>query len=222
VTGRIDFRPLSSYRRVESVNLATPGAVIGVGHGQEREESQRQEFRQLLRSGARPKSALAVAIFRVFRFCRLPIPRSLRELDLRREALAQVSCLTGLLNQVSQADCSGRLDWLSGLAHCWTGLRRVLALAESIGCEWISEPLRAVLSIIGSHGDRVDYAFGRYLDLNAGDQWFPVPFLDLVTQLHEQYLERGNASALGIWLNLLNELLQTWRLHALPIRHVHE
>jgi hypothetical protein len=52
-----------------------------------------------------------------------------------------------------------------------------------------------------------EHSLGYYFSHHAGDHWIPFPFMDLLQQLHQEFLSSPSTSTLRHWIVLLDEIL---------------
>lgn len=163
----------------------------------------------------RSKRELAALLLSVLHFRRQSIPRSLVEMKLQREAVHAVLHFRSLWSQCLSEDVSRNREWLEQLSDSWVHLRDLEFTAQSVGCSWIANIVEALRGLFDRTEGESGFSLLYYLDLAAGNDWFPVPFLNRLAQLHAEALRDPQHNRIISWLGLMSDIIRVWRFQSL-------
>jgi hypothetical protein len=70
---------------------------------------------------------------------------------------------------------------------------------------------RRTLETFERYPPEVDHHFGYYLLQQAGKDWLPFPFIEILAGLYTEYQEKGSSSTLSQWNMMLDQLITELR-----------
>jgi hypothetical protein len=209
----IRFDPVAP-RIQETTEIASTSRIRFPRQDEERSPPRKRSFQIRRRS----KRELAALMLSVYHFRRQSVPRSLMEMKLVREAVHAVLHFRSLWAECLSEDVSRNLDWLEQLSDSWVHLRDLEFTAASVGCTWIANPLEALRGLFDGADDDAGFSFHYYLNLAAGSDWFPVPFLNKLAQVHFEAIQRPHQNRIIGWMGLMSDMIRVWRFQSLTSR----
>lgn len=133
------------------------------------------------------------------------------------EVLDDIRIILNLLIVIRDEDPANNPNFASKFSKAWHNLVNHY-LHHTKSKEPTSLNLKKVNSFIQSvhhfpEGSEHNLAF--YLQKLSEEEWFPVPFFNLIEQLHDDYFSKGELSELDQWIKLLNQVLAESRENSL-------
>ena len=125
--------------------------------------------------------------------------------------LKDVLAFRKLLATLAGEDLSHHPDFNQQLVRVWhTLLDDCNSSPLKIPFSWdIIDKLNFFIAQIKNFPIGSEHSLGYYFSLHAGDHWIPFPFMDLLQQLHQEFLSSPSTSTLRHWIVLLDEILLT-------------
>jgi hypothetical protein len=128
--------------------------------------------------------------------------------DLSRQLAVVVTHFNDQLKQLSQQDCSRDPDFVGKLTKAW---HEMLSATSHAAALFKAKPaviatIHALCKEIESHPPHADHTLGFYLKGETAN-WLPVPFMELLEQLHKQYQLRRQISPLGSWISSFEQVI---------------
>ncbi len=112
------------------------------------------------------------------------------------------------LYELTLQDLSHDTAFLLQLSESW---HKFMEYFSFLDIETNSEESRAIKEFVSEiHDYPFDQKFslGYYLSENAGENWIPFPFMNLLQNLYQEHQKDPNQSLLSHWLASLDRLLQ--------------
>jgi|GEM_PF-2436538 len=97
---------------------------------------------------------------------------------------------------MSESDKSQDIPFIQELSHCW---ERLLSGDPT--------PLTELKKCLRSYRGEAPKSFAYYLEEHAGDQWFPLPFMEMIQALHREFEAAPQSATLTQWIALIDELI---------------
>ena len=201
----IQFSPLSPQNRVTPADPVK--RVEGAGQAPEHKSP---TFRT---PSQRARSLIWTALAREaipFLSGRGPWGLSFEELTENKEILAKIRELVGLFFTMTRRDCSSEPAFLARFAGQWKLLKDLEHLAMEAGHLQGAGLVTRVEGLLSSYPPGDEFHLAYYLSLSAGEDWFPMPFLLLVRELHLEMQDDPKQAHLTLWIRALCRMLRDW------------
>jgi len=133
-----------------------------------------------------------------------------RREDFSEDALgSNIISLKTLMNQLKELDQSTNAHFAQELSDLWHELLQDVHLATRAKMKTKADltKLKIVLSDIDHYPPNEERKLGFYLAELAGEKWLPVPFMEILRKLHDDYKVNKSASILEKWTELLDSSL---------------
>ncbi|CCB90041.1 hypothetical protein [Simkania negevensis] len=131
--------------------------------------------------------------------------------EFSEDALAaDIHSLTGLLDRLKELDQSENAHFAQELSNLWHELLQHVQLASKAKMKTEVEisKVKIVLSDIDRYPPNEERKLGFYLAEFAGESWLPMPFIEILRKLHDDYKVNKNSSILEKWTDLLKESVE--------------
>lgn len=124
---------------------------------------------------------------------------------LADELTFSIDTLKKLLNQLKEADQSENAHFCQNFSELWHTIHEEVLLAKraKIKTEVDLAKVNIVLTDMDHYPPYEERKLSFYLSQYAGEQWLPVPFMEILKKLHNDYKLYRNASILEKWTRLL-------------------
>jgi hypothetical protein len=136
-------------------------------------------------------------------------------IDLRLIA-SHLQVFKELLQSLEKEDVSRKTDFIRQFSEIWQKLQEDLETVESFEKDnpKLGPKLNQILRKIGGYPPFVDHPLGYYLAEHAGSEWLPVPFMEILSQLHKEHQQKSEKSELSSWLALLEQAISALDIRA--------
>jgi hypothetical protein len=124
-----------------------------------------------------------------------------------------------LLKQLGEKDLSQDAAFAQELSERWLKIKEdfnKLQIIERKGSNKAASFRRAI-DAINHYPPGADHSFGYYLLEQAGRDWLPFPFIEILLNLHLEHKRKGEGSSLSHWIYLIEEVNKELRGKAPPI-----
>lgn len=128
----------------------------------------------------------------------------------RKTLNEELIALRKLFQKLEESDLSRDPNFTEELQLLW---HRIYDHCNAISLNYsklkidITE-LNLLISKIHTYNTKANFSLGEYLDKNAGIEWLPFPFLDLLRSLHEDHKKHKLSSILESWIAHINAQLE--------------
>lgn len=114
------------------------------------------------------------------------------------------------LQTLAKHDASRELSFTERLTELWH------KLSDECNSIWATQEfsssmksaLKFLLSQVSGYPLGADHTLGFYFDASAGKEWTPLPFMQLLQELHEEYQREPQQSHLAAWVALIDAILR--------------
>lgn len=119
---------------------------------------------------------------------------------------------TVLKKLAADGDLSRDPAFIQELSVAWQNLIDAIAALEWMERQKKEEvkKVKQFLEIVQFFPPDTENTLGYYLSEFAEKKWLPFPFMDLLQSLHEQNKVNPKGSPLGVWLNIIDHLMQSF------------
>jgi len=111
-----------------------------------------------------------------------------------------------LLIKIRDENPTDNLQFAETLSKVWHNLKSDLA-ENSYDLQLDLFKINSMLSSIEHYPEDSEHSFGFYLSHYSGENWFPIPFFQLLNKLHKEHSSKNNESDLERWIRLIDEIL---------------
>lgn len=121
--------------------------------------------------------------------------------------VSDIISLKNALDQLKELDQSENSHFCQNLSEIWHSLLQHMQLAKRAKMKTGADlaKLKIVLSDIDHYPPNEEHKLGYYLSQYAGEDWLPVPFMEILKKLHSDYKVNQNTSILERWTDLLRQ-----------------
>jgi len=126
------------------------------------------------------------------------------------EVLSNLHALKELLCQLQERDQGKTPEFCQNFSNVWKVLSRemcIITRTKRKGYVAYAN-LQALLTDIEHYPFNEERKLGFYLQKYAGKEWFPMPFREILAQLHIDYCVNQESSILTKWLGCITQILQ--------------
>lgn len=126
----------------------------------------------------------------------------------QRTILETLQKFQKLLDQLCQEDLSRDAVFAQELSEQWLKIKEdfnKIQVIEKKGSTKVASFRRAI-DAVNHYPQGADHSFGYYLQEQAGRDWLPFPFIDMLLGLHLEYKKKATASSLCHWIDLIEEV----------------
>jgi hypothetical protein len=122
-------------------------------------------------------------------------------LEEHQETLEKLKKLKEQLRKIGEENPSEDLLFCKNLASIWQDL---ISTQKNHAHSKIDQ----LIDAISSYPNPKQTCLGFYLENFSEKEWFPLPFFDLLKELHLDYFENQKNSDLDRWISLIDEILE--------------
>jgi hypothetical protein len=179
---------------------------------------QRDKGEQQEETITNPKSKLfalaaATLYFKKFIDQFVNIAKSLTVSINAEKALIDLAEFKKLLEELSKEDKSHIPEFTQRLSTQW---QRVCENCSGLegrarNLDLLSTESMNLIKEIHHFPPGEDHTLGYYLTEHAGQEWIPFPFMNMLHDLHEEFLASSEISQMGQWIRKINEILSGFR-----------
>ncbi len=121
-----------------------------------------------------------------------------------------------LLQQLSREDVSRNSHFSKQFSEFWKSLLEDLRNIESFERERpdLGPKIKHLIEKIATFPPFVDHPLGYYLAAHVGEEWLPIPFMEILSGLHKEHQEKHERSELHSWIALIDFSLSSLSIHA--------
>ncbi|NGX39658.1 MAG: hypothetical protein KR126chlam1_00991 [Chlamydiae bacterium] len=126
-----------------------------------------------------------------------------------------------LLKKLMKEDLSKSSEYALQLSENWSHL-----LEDFDGLEIIERKnlkkvalFRELLDIVKHYPPESEHSFGYYLLNQAGKNWLPFPFIEILETLHSEHKEKEKESTLTAWCSLIDSVIENLK-NDLPFKGI--
>lgn len=122
--------------------------------------------------------------------------------------LETLSKFKKLLSNLGEEDLSQNALFAQSLSEQWLKIKEdfnKIQIIERKGSNKVAS-FRRVIDAINHYPQHVDHSFGYYLLEQAGRDWLPFPFIEILLTLHLEYQKKRETSSLRHWIFLIEEV----------------
>lgn len=115
-----------------------------------------------------------------------------------------------LLQKLSKQDLSNSPEFATQLSDCWSKLLGDfdhIEIMERKNLQGISN-FREMMDQIKNYPPDSEHRFGFYLLAQAGKDWLPFPFIEMLEGLHKEHLANPSVSTLSAWFKLIDDVVK--------------
>ena len=128
----------------------------------------------------------------------------------QHQLLQHLIAFRAQLQILAKQDESGQPGFTEKLTGLWH------KLSDDCNSIWGSQDfsssfksaLKFLLSQISGYPLGADHTLGYYFDASAGKEWIPFPFIQLLSDLYQEYQQNPTQSHLTAWLSLIDAILR--------------
>jgi hypothetical protein len=119
-----------------------------------------------------------------------------------------LSAFSNLLAELSATDKSKDNKFLKELSKNWNFILLSTKRRENLkpACSYF-DLLETTLHSIHDHGPEETQPLGYYLESHKQQDWFPIPYLKMLFQLHQDHAANKTESLLSTWRDLISLIL---------------
>ncbi|MCH9621228.1 MAG: hypothetical protein S4CHLAM20_06460 [Chlamydiia bacterium] len=124
-----------------------------------------------------------------------------------KELYGLLTFLKSLLLSLSSIDKSKDAIFLQKLSETWNFILLAHQRRQHLKppCQYI-DTLDEMIYSIESYGSKDQEALGYYLKAHKNQDWFPIPYLNMLTSLHDDHKINNLDSLLSKWLRIITIL----------------
>lgn len=114
-----------------------------------------------------------------------------------------------LLTQLSEENLSNSSDFATNLSSGWAQLLGDFENVEILERKNLQEiaTFRKMIDMIKNYPPDSEHCFGYYLLQQAGKDWLPFPFIEILETLHKQHQQNSKTSTLASWFTLIDAVI---------------
>jgi hypothetical protein len=181
-------------------------------HRVEGDKKEKEPFSSIHESDQQPKP-LVFSAFTAFlkkKFNLLFALKSDSDQSTLENLTKNLLALKKILQILGDEDKSRNPEFSTLLSKSWNSLSNASqdALLEKKNPQKILK-LKLLINAIQAYPTGQDHSLGFYLDQQAGIEWLPFPFMDLLKQLHLEFQGNPKEATLTTWITSLDEILSS-------------
>jgi len=114
-----------------------------------------------------------------------------------------------LFKKLGEQDLSNSSDYAAHLSEIWTVLLEDFDNIEIIERKNLSEVarFREMMDKIKNYPPDSEHRLGYYFLQQAGKDWLPFPFIEILEKLHKEHKEDAKNSTLSMWSKLIDTVI---------------
>lgn len=119
-----------------------------------------------------------------------------------------------LLEELAKKDLSKSNEYASDLSLIWHHLLDDYENLEIIERKNLIKivPFRELIYTIKNYPENSEHHFGYYLLMQAGNDWLPFPFIEILSELHLNHKKHGDKSTLVSWIKMIDKAIDELEL----------
>lgn len=119
-----------------------------------------------------------------------------------------------LLDELAKKDLSQSTDFASDLSLIWHRILDDFDNLELIERKNLGKiaPFRELIYTIKNYPESSEHRLGYYLLMQAGNDWLPFPFIEMLLELHNNYKKHGEKSTLVSWIKIIDKTISELEL----------
>lgn len=123
--------------------------------------------------------------------------------------ITHLETLNSLLQDLSDKDLSNSPEFAAKLSEIWKALLEDFDNVEIMERKNLGQvaSFREMMHVIKNYPPDSDHHFGYYLLNQAGKDWLPFPFIEMLERLHTEYREEEEESTLNSWMQLIQTVI---------------
>jgi hypothetical protein len=112
--------------------------------------------------------------------------------------------------ELSEQDLSNSPPFATALSKVWCKLFEDYDNIAILFRKRLAEvaTFRELMDAIKHFPPESDHRLGYYLLENAGEDWLPFPFIEMLKQLHEEHIQEPNTSTLSSWQKQISTVIK--------------
>ena len=126
-------------------------------------------------------------------------------------ALQYMKNLRALFRSLREEDLSKDIHYALNLSKSWHGITSYQDTASSK--ELKSEAhikIAKLIDLFYCYPSKDEHAIGFYLEKYAGENWLPFPFIKILGDLHEEYIDKKERSILSQIIKLISNIIDSF------------
>lgn len=134
----------------------------------------------------------------------------------QQSIIANLHIFKELLEELSKKDLSQSTDFASDLSVIWHRILDDFDNLEIVERKNLSKlsPFRELIYTIKNYPESSEHHFGYYLLMQAGNDWLPFPFIEILSELHLNHKKHGDKSTLVSWIKMIDKTIGELELKA--------
>ena len=129
--------------------------------------------------------------------------------SFERDSLSfHLQTLTILFDQLKSIDYNQDITFYHRLSSVWQKILRSTKIEKQIGIRTYIDitRLESLIEEIETFPTAEEKSLGYYLNKTSAISWHPVPLRQIISNLHQDHLQKNAASTLSLWTRLLEEI----------------
>jgi hypothetical protein len=113
------------------------------------------------------------------------------------------------LNLLETLDCSDDVDFIQKLSEIWNNLLSIFAEIPELKLlsKEAADRLQELILDISYYPKQSDHTLGFYLTEKAGENWAPLPLIQMLKSLHELHQTNPTKSTLRCWNSMVEVII---------------
>lgn len=115
------------------------------------------------------------------------------------------------LAKLEKKDLSQSADYATSLSEIWRSLMEDfenMEIMERKNLQKVAH-FRQLIDVVKNYPPESEHRFGYYLLKQAGKDWLPFPFIDILSDLHKQHQKDAEKSTLTKWKKLIDKTIES-------------
>ena len=119
--------------------------------------------------------------------------------------------LKKILGKLAVQDLSSSSDYAIELSEKWGIILEDFDTIEILERKETEKAatFRRMIDAVKNFPPDSEHRFGYYLLQQAGKDWLPFPFIEILEKLHKDHLDDPKASTLATWLSLIDQVIES-------------
>ena len=176
-------------------------------YGEEREKPSPQKEERAAISMYAALVSIFKKFFSVFSEKEGDLPDQIATTD---KIFEEATLLKRLLLELSEKDLSRDMPYSERLSLAWHQLSHTIDIAERVhvATSIDTAALSGLITAMKTYPPGAAHSLGYYLTAHAGEEWLPFPYIEMLSELHKEFLQDPKRSILASWIETIDKALQ--------------
>jgi hypothetical protein len=121
--------------------------------------------------------------------------------------LNDLKSINSYFEKLSKENLSQDVKFLAKIAKTWADFLDNYALLSKKNYKDLHSQIKSFIKTINSYPEKTEFSLGYYLAEFAGFKWVPFPYMEILNDLHNEFVKKPGDSHLKKWMNNLEDII---------------